>query len=120
MSSSFDWKKINKTASPYKTPDGYFQQFTDKLEAEICQHEKQKIKRVKRYALYSSIAAALLVFALILPSTWDTPTLEPTKSVPQEHKIAQEGIAQENSADYIYDYLMLNTNIIYQYETEDN
>lgn len=115
-----NWKEIDKSRHPYKVPDGYFQHFSNNIRHEIAQQEKKrKVVRARIYSIFSATVAAVAILAIIIPTVWETDTPQAvTQSQPQPHN-HNEAMALESNTDYIYDYLMLNTNIIYQYETED-
>lgn len=118
MNTSKEWQNAKQEKSPYKVPDGYFEDFTNRMIDKISSSPKKKSKEKGKWIYYSlsSIAASLvIIFSGIHFSNSKQNVINLSDKTPN---LPNEVIA-DNNIDFAYDYLMLDAEKIYEYETED-
>ena len=128
MEKKHQWTEVNRRENPYKVPDGYFDNFAERMMASLPEveetpvvHQRPKAGGKKWMLRLSPIigAAAMLTFAVVYQHT----IVEPTYKGDMAKTQVVETQAKDNNlskvADAAYDYLMLDNLKIYDYEMEE-
>ena len=128
MEKKHQWTEVDKQENPYKVPEGYFDNFTERMMAALpeveetpaVQHRQKAGLRTWMLRLSPVIgAAAILVCAVVYQHDF-APTGyqgDIAKTQVVETQATDNNLTQ--AADAAYDYLMLDNMKIYDYEMEE-
>ena len=128
MEKKHQWTEVNRQKNPFQVPDGYFDNFTDRMMAALPQkEEKQVVQRrpkasFRKWMLRLSPvigAAAMLVCAVVYQFNFSPVNGHGNMAKNQVVETQSTDNNLSKVADVAYDYLMLDNMKIYDYEMEE-
>ncbi len=115
--SRFGWNH-QKNGNPFKVPENYFEDFTARMMAQIpaetvtpTASRISPMQMLHRIWAYGAVAILLISLLLTDLSKLHTPLSEPLRQEMQLSSAADE--------EFIYDYLMLDAENVYDYATDN-
>lgn len=128
MEKKHQWTEVDRQQDPFKVPEGYFENFTERMMASLPEVEQAPVMHrrpkagVRKWTLRLSpviAAAAMLACAVIYQHSF-VPSPNSQGNMAKSHisESQKNGNISKAAADDAYDYLMLDNLKIYDYAME--
>ena len=128
MEKKRQWTEVERHENPYKVPEGYFDNFAERMmaslpetgEAPVAQRKPKAGMRKWMLRLSPVVgAAAMLVCAVVYQHSFAPSAYQGNMAKSQIVETQPKDNNMSQAADAVYDYLMLDNLKIYDYEMEE-